>query len=204
MIIYAATGNRDKIRELQSIFSSHTITAPGQFSCIEDGDTFFANAYKKALCLHNQCGQAVLADDSGLCVPALDGEPGIYSARYGSDSLGRELSSQERNAYLLKKMEAQNDRRAFFVCSLVLLFDPYRFFHVQETVAGTITHTPRGTGGFGYDPVFFLPDMGVTMAELTEAQKHAISHRGKAGRLLDRMLRIHETQEHSHEHQTEA
>ncbi len=196
MIIHAATGNQDKVRELQSIFSSHTLTAAEQFSCLEDGDTFFANAYKKALCLHAQCGQTVLADDSGLCVPALGGAPGIFSARYGSDRFARELSSEERNAYLLSQLDAHADRRAFFVCAIVLLFDPHRYLSVQETVAGSITQEPRGSGGFGYDPVFFLPEFGCTMAELTEEEKHAISHRGKAGRLLSRMLHVYETQEH--------
>ncbi len=173
---------------MRKIFHLHEIIAPGSFSCDEDGDTFFSNAYKKALALYEKCGLPVLADDSGLCVPSLGGDPGVLSARYGSTSPGMVLSSGERNSYLLARMEGLTDREAFFVCSMVLLLDPHRFLSVQETVEGVITSEPRGTGGFGYDPVFFLPDLGCTMAELDEEKKNSLSHRGKAGRVLSRML----------------
>jgi XTP/dITP diphosphohydrolase len=149
---------------------------------------------KKARSLGNQAEYPVLADDSGLSIPALNGEPGIFSARYGSEETGRNLEAGERNAYLLEKMKGVKNRQGFFVCAMVLYLSPYRFFIAQETMDGIITESPRGEGGFGYDPVFFLPEYGQTVAELPWELKNQISHRGKAGARIRSILK--ELKEH--------
>ena len=130
----------------------------------------------------------MIADDSGISVPALGGAPGIYSARYGSDEAGRMLEAEERNAFLLKNMEGKEDWSAFFVCSMVLMLTEYRVFTVQETLNGRLTKEGSGTGGFGYDPVFYLDDRKCTVAELSEEEKNQISHRGKAGAKIKLIL----------------
>lgn len=122
----------------------------------------------------------VLADDSGLCVEALGGEPGIRSARYGASG-GARLDDGDRNRYLLGLLEGAVDRDARFVCCLVLMLTADRWFAFQETLEGSITRSPAGAGGFGYDPVFYVPQAGKTVAELPDAVKDRISHRGKAG-----------------------
>ena len=135
----------------------------------------------KAFALLKKSDRPVIADDSGLVVPALNGEPGIYSARYGSKEKHRKLDTPARNRYLLERMEGITDRRAFFVCCMVLAVSEERFFVAQETLRGEITYAPRGENGFGYDPLFFLPEYGKTVAELPEDEKNSISHRGVAG-----------------------
>ncbi len=184
MKILLATNNRHKLREFSDMFAPAHILFPQDegtdFFHEETGFTFHENALGKALTLYRLTGSPVLADDSGLVIPALDGEPGIFSARYG----GEHLETPERNAYLLEQMKGIDSREAFFVCSLVLLIDEYRFISVQETVEGEIIQKMQGTGGFGYDPLFYLPQMNCTMAELTDVQKHQISHRGRAARRI--------------------
>jgi XTP/dITP diphosphohydrolase len=122
----------------------------------------------------------VLADDSGLCLPVLDGRPGVYSARFGDDLPAPPQNDAERNAYLLSLIPRDSRPEAFFVCAMVLLVSEYRFFAAQETVSGVITHQPRGSGGFGYDPVFYLPARGLTVAEIELKEKNTFSHRGRA------------------------
>jgi len=186
MKIVLATGNKHKKQELSQIISSHHLILPEDlgisFSHDETADTFIGNSMGKAQTLFAACGKPVLADDSGLIVPALNGgEPGIYSARYGSDESGKNLSDTERNLYLLDRMRLISDRSAFFVCCMTLILDEYRVFTVQETFHGEIISRMEGTGGFGYDPIFFLPELGKTAAQLSESEKNSISHRGKAG-----------------------
>ena len=192
MELYIATGNIHKVRELQAIFHTHRLHTPADigidFHYEETGDTFFANAYGKAQSLFRTVGMPVIADDSGLSLPALGGEPGVYSARYGSDIYGRRLEAAERNRFLLSRLEGISDRRAFFVCCMVAVLEEYRFYTVQETLHGTIIDTPAGSGGFGYDPVFYLPDRQLTVAQLPEEDKNKISHRGKAGERLARLI----------------
>ena len=149
----------------------------------ETGTTYCENALGKALCLHKLVGKPVLAEDSGLSVPALNGDPGIYSARYGMKE-GLKLSDPEKNAYLLKNMEGIKDRKAFFVCSMVLVMNEYRYFVVQETMEGEIAFEPAGENGFGYDPVLYIPASGKTVAQMCDDEKNALSHRGKAGRKM--------------------
>ncbi len=192
MELLLATGNLHKKREMEEILSPHTIIVPSQiglpFYYEETGTTYFENSYGKAEHLFRQSGRPVIADDSGLSVPSLGGEPGIHSARYGSVDGHQKLDDAKRNHYLLEKMKTVTDRRAFFVCCMVLILEEFRFFVAQETVEGVVTTEPMGTGGFGYDPLFFLPDYGKTAAELPEEEKNAISHRGKAGKQIQRIL----------------
>jgi XTP/dITP diphosphohydrolase len=137
--------------------------------------------------------EAVIADDSGICVEALGGRPGIYSARYGSEN-GKKLADAERNALLVKELTNSElgdnpNRKAHFVCAMVLLINPDRFFIVQETMEGEIIQSEKGSGGFGYDPILYIPEKGKTVAELSDEEKNKISHRGKAGKLIGELLR---------------
>ena len=194
MTVLLATNNRHKVSELAQILAGHRVVAPHDmgivFSFEETEETFLQNALGKAEALHSllpgYAGDVVIvADDSGLCVDALDGAPGVRSARYGSpDGGATELASPERNARLLAELGATASRRARFVCCMVAYFSAQRFAVVQETLEGEIARAPSGAGGFGYDPVFYLPGRGCTVAELPEGEKHLISHRGKAARAL--------------------
>jgi len=191
MKFWLATNNEHKKRELEAIFSGHTLVTPASAGLVfdpeESGSTFLENTLIKARALFDLVHEPVLADDSGLCIDALDGRPGIYSARYGSTN-GKKLESWERNELLLKEMEQITNRRARFICSMVLLFSHDRFFVVQETLEGEIIRESRGSGGFGYDPILYIPEQGCTVAELSEDAKNRISHRGKAGRAVAQLL----------------
>jgi XTP/dITP diphosphohydrolase len=190
-----ASNNAHKRDEFIRLFPGFTILLPKDlglsFEFEENGQSFLENALGKALALHPTAGRPVIADDSGLCVTALGGEPGIFSSRYGSTPAGGILEASERNRYLLRRMQGVGDRRAFFVCCLVLVIEPTRFFIVQETVHGLVAEAPRGANGFGYDPLFLLPERGKTIAELPDPEKDLVSHRGRAARrMLDIMLDI--------------
>jgi len=183
-----ASNNTHKHDEFARLFPGFRIFLPKDlglsFEFEENGQSFLENALGKALSLHRTAGRPVLADDSGLCVNALGGEPGILSSRYGSTPSGGILEAPARNRYLLWRMQGMRDRRAFFVCCLVLVIEPTRFFAAQETVHGLITEAPRGGNGFGYDPLFLIPDRGMTIAELPDEEKDLVSHRGRAARRL--------------------
>ncbi|HOU38646.1 MAG TPA: RdgB/HAM1 family non-canonical purine NTP pyrophosphatase [Treponemataceae bacterium] len=192
MTIVIATGNRHKAEEFSRIFSGHHIVLPEDrgimFDPEETATTFYGNALIKARTLFELMGEPVIADDSGICVDALNGEPGVYSARYGATN-GIELSAEDRNTLLLSRMKGITDRTARFVCNMVLYYGPDRFVSVQETLEGSIvTETGSGSGGFGYDPVLYLPEYGKTVAELSDDQKDLVSHRGKAARKLQIFL----------------
>jgi XTP/dITP diphosphohydrolase len=207
MTIWFATGNSHKRAELSSLLPEHIIKIPSDegipFDPDETGATFGENALIKArelrrlvLASGTHTQDPVIADDSGLCVDALDGRPGIYSARYGSTEQfgsegGKKLSDRDRNALLLQELQSRSDnpsRQARFVCAMVLLFSEDRFYLVQETLEGELIREERGTGGFGYDPILYLPQLGRTVAELTAEEKNQISHRGKAGKVIARLL----------------
>ncbi|MCF7933488.1 MAG: non-canonical purine NTP pyrophosphatase [Spirochaetia bacterium] len=199
MNILLATGNAHKKSELAAIFSGHSIAIPEDlglpFDVEEHGMTFLDNSMLKAQALWDLLKErsipgswAVIADDSGLVVPALGGAPGIYSARYGSDVYGRMLESPERNRYLLEQLGGITDRRAFFVCCMSLIKDDYVHYTVQETIEGTIIDKEIGSGGFGYDPVFYIESYGMTAAQLDPELKNSISHRGKAGKQIAKLL----------------
>lgn len=193
MDLLIATGNAHKLAELSSLFPGHRLYAPADaglpgFDVVEDGSTYFENSLKKALALHRATGRPALADDSGLAVRAMGGGPGVRSARYGQEPGGPLLQAPERNARLLREMEGVRDRACAFVCCLVLVLSEERIFSVQETLEGELLEAPRGVGGFGYDPVVFLPALGRSVAELSEAEKNALSHRGRAARRLAAVL----------------
>jgi len=175
------------------MFPSHRLLAPadvglGALDIEENGADYFDNAMIKADALRQRSGLPTLADDSGLSVAALGGAPGIRSSRYGSLDGASKLSSPERNALLLETMKGIEDRRCAFYCCLVFLYGEDRFLSVQETCPGLLALSPSGAGGFGYDPIVYLPEFGSTVAELSSQDKNRVSHRGKASRLMNAML----------------
>lgn len=191
MKLYFASGNAHKRDELARILSGHTIVIPADegipFDPEETESTFFGNAMIKAKSLYEIVRAPVIADDSGICVDALDGAPGIHSARFGLQE-GLSLDAAGKNKLLLSKMTGITDRTCRFVCNMVLYVGPDRFCSVQETLEGTLITESRGEGGFGYDPVVFVSEYGKTVAELTDHEKDECSHRGKAGRAIARVL----------------
>lgn len=196
MKILFASGNSYKKNELNKILKDHELVLPKEIGIEMDveetGLTYQENALLKAKELYKMSGGLpVLADDSGISVDALDGAPGIYSARYGDEEAGRVLSSQEKNALLLKNMKNKKSRKAAFICCMAFILDDHRFFTIQEAFEGEVAMKPYGKGGFGYDPVFYLPEYGMTAAELDEDEKNRISHRGKAGITLNKLLEIY-------------
>ena len=192
MHIYLASGNRHKQEEFAAILEEHRISLPAdagiRFDPEETGSTFLENALLKARVLYEQVQCPVIADDSGLCIDALGGKPGIYSARYGMKD-GVLLDAAERNRLVLRQMEGIEHRSCRCVCCIAEMLDAHRFFTVQETCEGVITTSERGEHGFGYDPIVYLPAIGKTVAELTAQEKNELSHRGKAGRLVAQFLR---------------
>ena len=178
--ILLATNNAHKVEELCAMLGEgFEVLSASSFpeieEPVEDADTFLGNAMKKALHYATHTGLPALADDSGLVVDALDGRPGVLSARYAD-------SPQARIDRVLKEMQGQTVRSARFVCAMVLALpekgaSPYA---AVGTVEGEIALGMSGHGGFGYDPIFYIPRFGKTLAELTRDEKNAISHRGKA------------------------
>jgi XTP/dITP diphosphohydrolase len=212
MTIWFATGNANKKAELSAILKTHGVDcsllipkdAGLDFDPEETGTSFHENALLKANALYallNKTrptlfspGDPVIADDSGICVDALDGRPGIYSARYAGMGSGnaKKLEAAERNVLLLEEIGDVVNRRARFVCAMVLMYNPDRFFIAQETMEGELVKNmehARGGGGFGYDPILFIPELGRTVAELSEDEKNTISHRGKAGKITAERIR---------------
>ncbi len=177
-----ATHNPGKLREFAQIFADlgiglRSLDDLGISAEVEEtGTTFAANAQLKAEAYMRLSGMPVLADDSGLEVAALDGAPGVYSARYGGVTGAAQLD------YLLQQLASvpPEARQARFVCVLALARPGGATEFVEGTLSGAIAAAPRGTGGFGYDPVFYLPEEGKTLAELSPEQKNAISHRAAA------------------------
>ncbi len=184
--LVVATNNAHKVRELTRLFPGVRLRTPTElglaFEFEETGSTYLDNALGKALHLHAQLGRPVLADDSGLEVPSLGGEPGIRSSRYGSQPGGPKLSDAERCNLLLARAENLADRSCFFVCCMALVLEPSRFLTAQEVLRGQLARAPRGGGGFGYDPIVYLPQRGKTVAELGDREKDRLSHRGRAAR----------------------
>ena len=191
MHIYLASGNRHKQEEFAAILEGHHISLPADagilFDPEETGTTFLENALLKARVLYESVKCPVIADDSGLCIDALGGKPGIYSARYGmKDNV--QLKAEERNQLVLQQMKGIENRSCRFVCCIAVMLDAHRFFTVQETCEGVIAASERGKHGFGYDPIVYLPKIGKTVAELTAQEKNELSHRGKAGRIVAQLL----------------
>ena len=179
-----ATRNRDKVREIGHILASLPVTLlslddfPGIPEIVEDGETFHENALKKAEVVHRQTGLISLADDSGLEVEALEGRPGVRSRRFA----GPGATYADNNDLLLKLMKGlpREARGARFVCVAALAAPEGETQFTEGELAGLIADEPRGEGGFGYDPLFYLPEYGKTVAELDAVIKNRISHRGKA------------------------
>lgn len=185
MKLVIATGNRNKIVEIKEKFADTghlEIISLMEFKdipeIIEDADTFHGNAIKKARVIRDFTGLPAMADDSGLVVDALNGEPGILSARYG----GEGLTDIDRYLLVLEKMKGVPDvqRSARFICAIAIALPDGREFLCQGECEGRIALVPCGDKGFGYDPIFYLSEYGRTMAELTLDVKNIISHRGKA------------------------
>lgn len=206
MKIYLATGNINKKREVQELFPEHTVVIPKdegiEFDPEETGTTFYENSLIKAKALWEIVHCPVLADDSGICVDALDGAPGIYSSRYAGPEFmkgkpdGSKTPQEEQNRFIIQQTNDaiqkgfKGGRKAHYTCAMVLYLGPDRLFVCQETMEGEILSDiadARGNGGFGYDPLFYLPDQGKTAAELTADEKNTISHRGKASRLMKKL-----------------
>ena len=177
-----ASQNRHKLVEMQSILEKHGIEVVLQsdmglkVDVEETGTTFAENAMLKAKAVMEASGLPAIADDSGLCVDVLGGAPGVYSARYG----GEGLDDVGRYRLLLENMKGMGPRTAKFVSVITCCFPNGDVITARGECPGTIAFAPMGEGGFGYDPVFFIPGMKKTFAQLTAEEKNAISHRGKA------------------------
>ena len=190
--IILATGNENKVREIRQIMEGCGIEIismkeAGVFEDItEDGTTFEENAVIKAKTIAAKAGMLTLADDSGLEIDFLDKAPGIYSARF----MGENTPYSEKNRAILDKLSGVPDekRTARFVCAVAAVWPDGKYETVRATMEGIIAHTAAGENGFGYDPIFFLPEKGCTSAELSPEEKNAISHRGKAFRMMREKL----------------
>ncbi|NOK45951.1 RdgB/HAM1 family non-canonical purine NTP pyrophosphatase [Burkholderia thailandensis] len=188
--IVLASNNAGKLREFAALFSTAGIDVvpQGELGVSEADEphvTFVENALAKARHASRATGLPAVADDSGLCVPALPGAPGVYSARYAQRA-GREKSDAANNAYLVEQLRGVTDRRAYYCCVLALVRhadDPEPII-AEGRWAGEIVDAPRGAHGFGYDPHFFVPALGATAAELDPAAKNAASHRALALKAL--------------------
>lgn len=214
MKIYLATANKHKKKEMVELLPEHTIVIPSDegidFDPEETGTTFYENSLIKAKALYEKVHCPVIADDSGICVDALEGAPGIYSSRYaGPDFIqgkkdGSKISQEEQNILLIKQLndklksnklpKAQylnGNRSCHYTCAMVLYCGPDRLFVAQETFEGTLiddANDSRGNGGFGYDPIVFLPEYNKTVAEISAEEKNRISHRGKAVKTIKKII----------------
>lgn len=190
--IVFATGNEGKMREIRQILADSetdifSMKEEGIRTDVEEnGATFEENAVLKARAVAELTDAIVLADDSGLEIDFLGGEPGVYSARY----LGEDTSYRIKNARILERMQEvpEKERTARFVCVIAAVLPDGRTLTARGVMEGIIGYEERGEGGFGYDPIFFLPEYGCSTAELTMEQKNAVSHRGKALRLIKEKL----------------
>ncbi len=214
MKIYLATGNKNKKKEMCELLSEHTILIPSDegidFNPDETGITFYENSLIKARSLYEIVGCPVIADDSGICVDALGGAPGIYSSRYAGPEFmqgkpdGSKISQEEQNIFLINQLNdaikkgnlpkaeyLNGPRSCHYTCAMVMYCGPDRLYVAQETFEGTLIediNQQAGNGGFGYDPIVFLPEFGKTVAQLSADEKNEISHRGKAVRALKRII----------------
>ena len=191
--IIFATGNENKLKEVRQIMQDMDIEiismkeAGINIEIEETGTTFLENSYLKAKTIWDITGGIVMADDSGLVIDYLNGEPGLYSARY----MGENTSYDIKNANILERMKAAkgNERSARFVASIVCILPNGKELSVVETMEGIIADKVAGENGFGYDPILYLPDYDCTSAELSDNEKNKISHRGKALRLMREKLK---------------
>lgn len=191
--IIFATGNAGKAREVAMMFADmdvnvQTLKEAGiDVEVSEDGKTFMDNAIIKATTIAKHTDKIVLADDSGLVIDYLNGEPGIYSARY----MGEDTSYDIKNNNLLERMEGvpEKDRSARFVCAMAAVMPNGEIVKTEGVMEGIIGYQLAGENGFGYDPIFYLPEFGASSAEISPEQKNAVSHRGKALRMMQEELK---------------
>ena len=182
MKLVLASKNEKKLAEMNDILSHLGIEVCSEaeagvdLEVEETGTTFEENSLLKARAVMEASGLPAIADDSGLCVDCLNGAPGVYSARYG----GEGLSDEQRYRMLLENMRGQMPRTAKFVSVITCCFPNGDTLTARGECPGTIAYAPMGEGGFGYDPVFFVPELKKTFAQLTAEEKNAVSHRGKA------------------------
>lgn len=196
--IIFATKNKGKIKEVKSILHDFEVISMEEagitVEVIEDGKTFIENAVKKAKEISKITGKITMADDSGLEIDFLDKKPGVYSARY----LGENTPYIEKNNHILHLMEnvPEQKRSARFVCAIATAFPNGKVLTTQSTIEGLIAHEIKGENGFGYDPIFFVPEKGKTTAELSPEEKNNISHRGKALKKMKELLTKEEEMSH--------
>lgn len=180
MKLIIASNNKHKIKEIKKMLGDKfseilSLREAGiDHETVEDGETFHDNAYKKAREIAEIAGCAALADDSGICAHALDGAPGVYSARFSGGT------DDDNNALLLEKLRDKDDKGAHYTCAMALVYPDGRAVFSEGYMYGTITDTPRGSRGFGYDPLFIPTGEIRTVAEMTDDEKNAISHRARA------------------------
>ena len=191
--LVVASGNAHKLREIAQIFTQFEVISQKQAGFDEDveetGTTFVENALIKARAAAKALGMPVLADDSGICVNALDGAPGVYSARY----CGRHGDDAENRRCLLSAMQGVEDRTAYFAAATVIVYPDGKEIVATGETYGRILHAEDGEGGFGYDPLFFSDDLQKSFGVATSEEKNAVSHRFRA---LQNMLKIwHEAEE---------
>lgn len=191
MRLIIASNNKDKIAEIKAILSPFfddivSLREAGiDHETVEDGTSFMQNAEKKAREIAELSGCCAIADDSGICVDALGGAPGIFSARF----CGHHGDDAANNRLLLEKMKDKTDRRAHYTCAIVLAFPYGEIITAEDYFYGEIAYEEKGSYGFGYDPLFYLPEYGCTSAQITPEEKNRISHRAKALRAIVGKLR---------------
>ena len=191
--IVFATGNEGKMKEIRLILADLGMEvlsmkeAGANPDICENGKTFGENAEIKARAVWEETGGIVLADDSGLVVDYIGGEPGIYSARY----MGEDTSYAVKNQVIIERLKGAqgNERSARFVCNIAAVLPDGSVLHTEKTMEGLIAEEPAGDGGFGYDPILYIPEFGKTSAQLTIEEKNRISHRGKALEAMKEELR---------------
>ncbi len=186
MKLIIASNNKHKIYEIKTILGGKfeeivSLREAGiDHETVEDGNTFMENAYKKAREIAEISGCAALADDSGICADALDGAPGIYSARFS----GGHGNDEDNNKLLIEKLSDKADKSAHYTAAVCLVYPSGERVEAEGYMYGSVIDTPRGTRGFGYDPIFVPVGETRTVAEMTDEEKNAISHRGAALRAL--------------------
>lgn len=203
--IIFATGNEGKMKEIRLILADLGMEilsmkeAGAELDIAEDGTTFAENAQIKAQEVWKLTGDIVLADDSGLVVDYIQGEPGIYSARY----MGEDTSYEVKNRAIIDRLSgaAGPKRSARFVSAIAAVLPDGAVLHTLGVIEGLIAFEPAGSGGFGYDPIFYLPEYGMTSAEIPIEKKNEISHRGKALQAMKSLLKEHLNVPEMEEHQ---
>ena len=190
--IIFATGNRDKLKEIREIaakFGFEVVSmkdAGYELEIEENGTTFAENALIKARAICLASHEITMADDSGIIIDAMNGEPGVQSARF----MGRDTSYRIKNAAIIRNLDGVPDekRSARYVCAIATVFPDGRTLECEDTFEGRIAYEEAGSNGFGYDPIFYVPEFGKTAAQMTPEEKNAVSHRGKALRKMETML----------------